>query len=78
MSACTWEEREGKWICLAKECIHWAKNGCKLGKVSLSCDNTDCKWHSKTLSCCVCMDVHLDANGKCMSVQEKASGRERS
>ncbi len=65
---CTWEKQDGRWVCLAKECTHWSDTGCLLGKVSLTCDNDDCKWN--TQGHCTCMDVHLDADGKCLGVRE--------
>ena len=66
---CTWIKQDGRWVCQAKECIHWSLEGCKLGKVSLTCDNDDCKWNKK--GHCGCMDVHLDADGKCLGEQAK-------
>lgn len=52
-------------------CIHYGKGGtCKLGKVSLTCDNNDCK-HNKSLAPgvygCQSMDIHLNADGKCLN-----------
>jgi len=66
---CTWEKEEGRWICQAKHCPHWSKEGCKLGKVTLICDNWDCKWNTVGAHYCKCMDVHLDANGKCLGFE---------
>lgn len=45
-------------------------------KVSLSCDNEECKWNIKIADrspshACSCMDVHLDADGKCLGEQLK-------
>ncbi|KKK73986.1 hypothetical protein LCGC14_2888290, partial [marine sediment metagenome] len=40
---CTWKKVDGKWQCQAKQCIHWSAGGvCKIGKISLTCDNTEC------------------------------------
>lgn len=69
----TWVSKEGRWNCEAKECIHFLKGGgCKLGKVSLTCDNNNCKWNKKVdnygIYVCSCMDIHLDANGQCLGV----------
>ncbi len=68
---CTWEKKDGRYICQAKHCPHWSKEGCKIGKVSLTCDNDECKWNSARLKLnteghCGCMNVHLDADGKCL------------
>lgn len=68
---CTWAKVDGRWVCQAKHCPHWRPDGCELGKVSLTCDNADCKWNSArfkldTAGHCGCMDVHLDADGKCL------------
>ena len=70
-SECTWEKVDGKYVCQAKMCAHWMKGGfCKLGKVSMTCDNNDCKWNKKIdefdIYVCQGMDVHLDADGKCL------------
>lgn len=75
MNECTWKKIDGRWICQAKQCPHWSKDGCQLGKVSLTCDNDDCKWNSARLKLdtkghCGCMDVHLDADGKCLGVKK--------
>lgn len=65
MVGCTWEKREGRYICMAKHCPHWMKGGrCKIGKVTLTCDNGECKWNKEHF--CISMDVHLDADGKCL------------
>ena len=71
---CTWEKVNGRWVCQAKECTHWRKTGCELGKVSLSCDNSDCKWHIEKANRCICMDVHLDADGKCLGFENQVEG----
>ena len=71
---CTWEKEDGRYVCQAKQCIHWTEDGCGIGKVSLSCDNNDCKWNQQVkctgLYNCKCMDVHLDANGKCLGFEK--------
>jgi len=61
---CTWKNIDGRWVCQAKHCPHWSPDGCKLGKVSLTCDDNDCRWNKE--GHCGCMDVHLDADGKCL------------
>lgn len=76
MSECTWKKVDGRWNCMAKQCIHWQNYKCKLGKVSLTCDNNDCKWNSEivpSIYVCQGMDVHLDADGKCLGfgIKEK-------
>ena len=67
---CTWKKVDGRWICQAKHCPHWSKEGCKIGKVSLYCDSHDCKWNSEE-GHCLSMDVHLDADGKCLGYVTK-------
>ena len=71
---CTWEKVDGQYKCQAKKCTHWLDNGaCKLGKVSLSCDNNECKWNKEAMPGifrCSIMDVHLNADGKCISCDE--------
>ena len=66
---CTWKKENGRYVCQAKHCPHWSKEGCLIGKVSLTCDNDDCRWNKE--GHCVCMDVHLDADGKCLGYVEK-------
>ena len=68
---CTWSKIDGRWICQAKECTHWTVSGCELGKVSLYCDSSDCKWHVEP-GRCKCMDVHLDGDGKCLGYESTA------
>jgi len=75
MSKCTWVKQDGRWCCQATMCVHYGKGGtCKLGKVSLTCDNNDCK-HNKSLAPgvygCQSMDIHLNADGKCLGVESK-------
>ena len=67
MSQCTWEKKGGRYICQARQCEHWRESGCEIGKVSLTCDNEECGWNSN--GHCTSMDVHLDADGKCLGVQ---------
>lgn len=66
---------DGHWVCQAKRCPHRiASGGCKLGKVSLSCKNTDCWWNIEVAIGdyrCRCMDIHLDTDGKCLGVKSK-------
>jgi len=76
MSSCTWKKLDGRWICQARECVHHLENGgCSLGKVSLTCDNNTCKWNKVSLQpgiyVCTSMDIHLDADGKCLGFEEK-------
>lgn len=66
---CTWEKKDGRYVCQAVMCAHWSEHGCKLGKVSLSCDNDECAWNRDHR--CGCMDVHLDADGKCLGFVAK-------
>jgi len=72
MSSCTWEKVDGRYVCQAKHCPHWSSDGCLLGKVSLTCDNNECKWNrvgDNFVSRCGSMDVHLDADGKCLGAE---------
>lgn len=70
MMDCTWEKKDGRYVCMAKHCPHWLKGGsCAIGKVTLSCDNDECKWNTEHK--CACMDVHLDADGKCLGFERK-------
>lgn len=72
----TWEKKNGRYVCQAEHCPHWRKGGgCELGKVSLTCDNADCKWNLDRYKLnvrgrCGCMDVHLDADGKCLGYEK--------
>ena len=71
-----WGQNDGRWRCQAKECQQYLDGGgCRLGKISLTCDNNNCKWNKKVdgygIYVCSCMDVHLDANGKCYGFEEK-------
>lgn len=74
MVGCTWKKEDGRWICQAKKCIHWKEGGvCGLSKVSLTCDNNDCKWNNEIIPGvygCKTMDVHLDADGKCLGFEK--------
>lgn len=69
---CTWKKVDGRFVCQAKHCPHWSKDGCKLGKVSLSCDRDDCRWNIKGGHRCITMDVHLDADGKCLGFEDES------
>lgn len=73
MTDCSWEKIEGRWVCQAKQCLHWLKGGgCALGKISLTCDNSDCKWNKELVPGvygCPSMDIHLDADGKCLGFE---------
>lgn len=69
---------DGRWVCQAKNCPHRITGkgcyGCKLGKVSLSCGNTGCRWNLEVAPGdyrCKSMDVHLNANGKCLGAESK-------
>jgi len=66
---CTWKKVNGRYMCQAVMCEHWTEEGCLLGKVSLSCDNDECIYHLEKGNHCACMDVHLDADGKCLGVK---------
>ena len=55
-------------------CKQWTSNGCKLRKVGLTCDNGECKFNVSPrpgVYQCGCMDVHLDADGKCLGSEFK-------
>ena len=69
MEKCTWEKKAGRYICIAKHCPHWHKDGCLIGKVGLSCDNEECVWNNDHR--CKGMDVHLDADGKCFGFRRQ-------
>lgn len=79
MPACskeTWiKVHGGRWVCDAKQCTHYLKGGgCKLGKISLTCDNNDCRWNKQLapgIYGCISMDVHLNADGKCLGFEKK-------
>lgn len=66
----TWKKKGGVYVCKAKECRHFLKGGgCKLGKVSNTCDNNECHFNKHVgygIYRCGNMDIHLDANGKCV------------
>jgi len=74
---CTWKKEKNHYICIAKKCPHNLKNGgCELGKVSLTCDNTDCKYNkiaTPGIYVCISMDIHLGANGECLLKKSKKS-----
>ncbi len=71
---CEAEKIAGRYVCMAKSCPHRLEGGgCKLGKISLTCDNNDCQWNiaiAPGVSGCKCMDLHLDADGECIGVTE--------
>ena len=71
MSDCTWVEVDGQFVCQARECTHWTPDGCELGKVSLSCSNTDCRWHIGATNRCRCMNVTLGKNNECTNFERK-------
>lgn len=71
MGSCTWEKHGGRYICMAKHCPHWDEGNCLIGKVTLSCDSEDCIWNSPNNHHCKCMDVHLDADGRCLGFRQK-------
>ncbi len=63
--------REGPiWVCRAKRCPHRiASGGCELGKVSIVCDDTTCRYNieiGRGAHGCRAMGVMLDAEGKCL------------
>ncbi len=67
----SYDKINGKYICKSKGCSHYSEEeGCTLGKVSITCDNNDCRFNKQISSLgvytCSCMDVHLDADGKCL------------
>jgi len=68
---------DGQWVCQAKHCPHRVEGGgCKLGKVGLRCDNTQCSWNitiKPGVHRCRCMEVYLDENGKCTRQSFKVS-----
>jgi len=71
---CTWKKVDGRYRCMAVKCPHWMEGGgCELGKVTLTCDNDDCIFNSKKAPIygCLSMDVHLDADGKCLGFKER-------
>lgn len=64
----------GKYFCENTHCTKWTKDGCLLRKVGLTCDNGECWFNISPIPGvyqCGCMDVHLDANGKCMGFKQK-------
>ena len=67
---CTWKKVNGRYMCQAVNCPHWTAEGCLLGKVSLSCDNSECEFHRDEGNHCMCMDVHLDGDGKCIGFKD--------
>ena len=74
MTKITWKKCDGRYICVAKMCRQWTAKGCKLRKVSLTCDNGECQFNVSPVPGiyqCGCMDVHLNADGKCLGSKEK-------
>jgi hypothetical protein len=73
---CTWKRVDGRYLCQAVQCIHWMDGGkCAIGKVTLTCDNNDCEWNDSIdnrVYVCRCMDVHLDADGRCLGLKPKS------
>ncbi len=71
----TWENIDGRWVCQAKQCQHYLDGGgCKLAKVSLTCDNGDCKWNKMIapgVYGCLSMEIHLNASGRCYGFEAK-------
>ena len=63
----------GRYFCENKHCGWWSEEGCKLRKVGLTCDNGECKFNVSPIPGiyqCGCMDVHLDADGKCLGFKK--------
>jgi hypothetical protein len=59
----------GKYFCENEQCAKWTPDGCLLRKVGLTCDNGECKFNVSPIPGvyqCGAMDVHLDADGKCV------------
>ena len=70
----TWKKVDGRWQCRATQCDHWSEEGCTIGKISMTCDNTDCKWNIMVIPGiyrCSSMDAHLDADGRCLGIENK-------
>lgn len=76
----TWKSTDGRWLCQAKHCTHWVSGGgCKLGKVSVTCDNNLCKWNQSIapgVYGCKCMDLHLNADGTCLGFHTREDSHE--
>lgn len=69
----TFKKCNGRYFCEAKKCKQWTLDGCLLRKVSLTCDNMECKFNVSPIPGvyqCGCMDVHLDADGKCLGFKK--------
>ena len=67
-------KEDGKYFCENNHCSKWTIDGCLLRKVGLTCDNSECKYNVSPIPGvyqCGCMDVHLDADGKCMGYKIK-------
>jgi len=70
----TWKKEFGRYFCEATECKKWTPQGCLLRKVGLTCNNGECKFNVSPIPGvyqCGCMDVFLDADGKCLGFKEK-------
>jgi len=69
------KKEKGKWVCHARKCPHRKPDGgCKLGKISMTCERHDCRWNvllRKGVYGCRAMDVHLDADGCCHTREQK-------
>lgn len=64
----------GRYFCENEQCSKWTAKGCLLKKVGLTCDNGECQFNVSPIPGvyqCGCMDVHLDADGKCLSCIKK-------
>jgi hypothetical protein len=64
----------GRYFCENIHCKKWTPKGCLLRKVGLTCDNNSCYFNVSPMAGiyqCGCMDVHLDADGKCLGVKER-------
>ncbi|MBU0847635.1 hypothetical protein KKH23_10655 [Patescibacteria group bacterium] len=68
------QKEGGRWVCHAESCPHRRDSqrggGCMLGKVSLTCDDNDCNWNvmlAPGIYGCRAMDIHLDAQGRCLN-----------
>jgi hypothetical protein len=70
---CEAKKVDGRWVCYAEKCPHRIEGGgCQLNKATVTCDNNDCRWNMELapgVYGCRTMDIHLDADGKCLSYQ---------
>lgn len=71
----TWKRTKGIWVCEAAHCKNCLANGgCRLGKVSLTCDDNECQFNKEIqpgIYGCISMDIHLNAEGKCLLKKEE-------